>query len=259
VQKPTNSKAAQPRRPESFAARSTASPAPVVKQPTKRHSPDAQSAPRAIDRGSVPPVTSQSSTHSTGTKRIVSNGKPVVLNSDSDTDSDELLELDMDLIVKAPRSTGTVPLTTRFAPYIELQENGLRKPSDKHKRPKASLREFVQSVVEKDASERVTAEAKAELDRPVEEMPPLEFEMTEEAVAEQIGDDEDGDKAKRIFHAMKRTDALENNCVFHLFKEEVESRSIQEPPFPIACLPEQGWAAQFDGEDVSQVIQLIES
>jgi hypothetical protein len=211
-----------------------------------------------MDRGSVPPVTSQSSTSSTGTKRIVSNGKPVVLNSDSDTDSDDLLELDMDLIIKAPRPTAVMPRTTRFAPYIELQENGLRKPSDKHKRPKSSLREFVQSVVEKDESERVTAEAKAELDRPVEEMPPLEFEMTEEAVAEQIGDDGDGERAKRIFRAIKRTDALENNCVYHLFKEQMESSSDQEPPFPIACLPEQGWAARFDGENVGKVIQLIE-
>lgn len=164
----------------------------------------------------------------------------------------------MDTIIKVPRSTGTVPRTTRFAPYIELQENGLRKPSDKNKRPKASLREFVQSVVEKDETERVTAEAKAELERPVEETPPLEFEMTEKAIAEQIGNDEDGDEAKRIFRAMKRTDALENNCVYHLFKEKVEPSSTQEAPFPIACLPEQGWAAQFDGEDVSKVIQLVE-
>jgi hypothetical protein len=219
-----------------------------VKQATKRPLSDAQPTPQTLDRGSVPPVASQSSTSSTGTKRVVSNGKPVVLNSDSDTDSDDLLELDMDPIIKAPPPTGTVPRTTRFAPYIELQENGLRKPSEKQKRPKASLREFVQSVVEKDKSERVTAEAKAELEKPIEETPPPEFEMTEEAVAGQLGDSEDGDKAKRILRAMKRTDALENNCVFHLFKEEVEPSTTQEPTFPIACLPEQGWVAQFEGD-----------
>ncbi|KAF2708281.1 hypothetical protein K504DRAFT_503463 [Pleomassaria siparia CBS 279.74] len=232
----------------SSSAKSTPRLTPTSKQPVKRRATDAPVPPQTSRADSLPPSTSQSSTNSTGKKRIVSNGKPIVLNSDSDTDSDGLLELELNLIRPSviSRTTGAISRTDRSAPYIELLENGLRRPSDNHKRPKPSLDRYVKDAQTRVATERKMAEGKADLDNPTEETLPSGFAVTEAALAGQIDGDEAGAAAKQLFVAMQRTAGLDTNCVFHFFNAEPASRSTQHSPFPTQSLPQQGWAARFD-------------
>ena len=200
-----------------------------------------------------PPNNSQSSTNSTstasnGTKRVVSNGEPVVLNSDTDTDSDGLAELEIDFIKssKGFRGTKTAP-ANNSAPCIELLENGLRRPSDKPRQPKPSLQKYVKDVKDRAEKERNVADWKAELEKPIEETPPPDPDITEEALAGQIDGDGDGDTAKRLLLAMQRTESMDMKCVFHFFNDQPNPHSFQHPPFPIESLPQHRWTAQFEG------------
>ncbi|KAF2787793.1 hypothetical protein K505DRAFT_421552 [Melanomma pulvis-pyrius CBS 109.77] len=231
----------------SAAPSSAASASPILNQPTKPPTTGTQTQTQIIDVDNNPPDTSQSSANSHGTKRVVSKGELVVLNSDSDTDSDGLIELELDQQKTSNRSPyiGAISGTTRSLPYIELQENGLRRPTDNHKRPKPSLHRFAQDALEREETARRVAGWRSELDKPIEETLPSEFVMNEDALAGAI-DDDDGDTAKRIYRAMQRTNAHDANCVFHIFNEEVNSSSHQESPFPIECLPRHRWASRFE-------------
>lgn len=174
-----------------------------------------------------------------------------MLNSDSDTDSDGLLELELDQLKTSNESPsiGAASGATSSVPYIELQENGLRRPTDNYKRPKPSLHRFAQDALERAETARRVAGWRSELDKPIEETLP-EFIMNEDALASAIDNDEDGDTAKRIYRAMQRTNAHDANCVFHIFNEELNSSSRQESPCPTECLPRHGWASRFEGMEM---------
>ncbi|KAF2257411.1 hypothetical protein BU26DRAFT_558798 [Trematosphaeria pertusa] len=190
-----------------------------------------------------PPSTSQSSANSAGTsKRVVSNGEEVVRNSDSETDS--LPELDWG---DSSNNLKTTSRATMAKPRERTAQDGLRKPPKKPRDGK-SFSLFVQAAQKSAEAERKIAEVKADLDKPLETTPPPDFGISEEALADAVHDDDDPDKAKRLYLAMQRTNALQMDCVFHFFRENLEDSEgshAKEATFPTDKLPKHRWTTSF--------------
>jgi hypothetical protein len=106
-------------------------------------------------------------------------------------------------------------------------------------------------AAQKDAeNEQKIAERKAELDRAAEKALANDQAMSKEALAEVVEENEDGDKAQRLYLAMQRTNALDFGCTFHFFRENfliLNSQQVQEATFPVSSLPPHGWVAAFEG------------
>ena len=83
------------------------------------------------------PAPSQTSAVPGTSRRIVSNGKDVVLNSDSDNDS--LPDLDFGLPAPKPTTPKTTTITTRSKRASENAEDGLRLPTKKVKDDNATI------------------------------------------------------------------------------------------------------------------------
>ncbi|KAF2873178.1 hypothetical protein BDV95DRAFT_569037 [Massariosphaeria phaeospora] len=199
------------------------------------------STPQPADRDTRPPPASQSSANSAGSKkRTVSNGEQVVLNSDSETDS--LPELDWGEPPQGLKETRVpMPATTR-SKSARHGEDELRRPGPAQKRSeKASFSRLVQAAQKIAELEQKIADGKADLDKPLDDTPPPEFIVSEEAMAQVMNNDEDPEKAKRLYLAMQRTNALHSECVFHFFQEDVFSCSPAESEFPIGSLPDHQW------------------
>ncbi|KAF2465956.1 uncharacterized protein BDR25DRAFT_81533 [Lindgomyces ingoldianus] len=209
-----------------------------------------------------PPSTSQSSTNSSGSKRIVLNGEQMVQNSDSDTDSDSLEEIDFGLKKKSPprkiilddfKANGKTRggPTLRSGPFSRTQKNALRRPSDRPaKFSKSSLNHLAAKAQQFSEIERDIAENKADMEKPVEQDPTLDLVISEEVLAGVVTDQEGGDKAKRLYLAMQRTNALDHNHVFHFFSDKFDPSSVKPSDFPSECLPNQHWATNFEGSGI---------
>ncbi|KAF2655485.1 hypothetical protein K491DRAFT_778675 [Lophiostoma macrostomum CBS 122681] len=235
------------------------SPDPVVSRtsalapahPNKDHH---KQSPR-VSTSSVHPATSQSSTTSGGSKKTIVNGEHVVLNSDSD--SDELEEIDFGVRQpSSPRmaSNDSPPTLTQhnvpsLRSHLRVQDDGLRKPPNKYKFARPTLSGLVEAARRDAENERRIAAEKAELDRVAEEVPADDEAMSKEALAEVVEENEEGDKAQRLYLAMQRTNALDLSCTFHFFRENfaiLNSQQVQEATFPLSSLPPHGWVAAFE-------------
>ncbi|EAT85225.2 hypothetical protein SNOG_07759 [Parastagonospora nodorum SN15] len=182
-------------------AHSSPSPSAVPPVPINNSasSPDAQ-----------PPTTSQTSVNSGVSKRVVSNGEHVVLNSDSDDDS--LKELDFGVPTTGFKAVAPITRSKRTTQY---DEDGLRKPEKKAKSKQDHLDRVVETAKKTRELELIINERKADLEKHVEEDSNTDFVFDENALGQAVQDDDDPEKAHRLFLAMQRTNATH---IEHLFE-----------------------------------------
>ncbi|XPS72097.1 hypothetical protein M3J09_004267 [Ascochyta lentis] len=188
----------------------------------------------------LPLNTSQTSANSATTKRVLSHGQHVVLNSDSDSDS--LEELNFGL----PAPKLKVPThTARPSRRIGLDEPELRRPPKEGrrntKRPFSQLMETAQKNLD---AEREIQERKADLERVEEQTASLTTTLDENTLKQAINDAERPDQADRLFKAMQRTNETQAQTAYHFF-EDIHHPSLKQP-FPQQSLPDHGWAACFE-------------
>lgn len=193
----------------------------------KAASPDAQ-----------PPTASQTSANSGASKRIVSNGEHVVLNSDSDSDS----LLDIDWGVPTTFVKTVVGPTTRPKRTTQHDEDGLRKPE---KKPRKKTFDHVFETARKNRDlEQVISAHKANLDKKEEEG--SDFVSNENALGQAVQDDNDPDRAHKLHLAIQRTNATQEEKVYHFFHDISDSGAVQTR-FPTHVLPEHRWTSSFRG------------
>lgn len=213
--------------------------APIV--PNTSIPPPAPASFCATDADAQPLPTSQTSANSGASKRIVSKGEQVVLNSDSDTDS--LPDLDWG---QPTTSLKTVTPPTRSKRTTETDDDGLRKPERKRESKKRPFDQVLETAQKNRELEQRIIEHKADFDKVVEEAPSTEFRFDEDALGKAIEDDDDPDKAHRLFLALQRTNATQEEKVYHFFRDTSDSIAAG-PRFPLHTLPEHRWTSSFRG------------
>ncbi|KAL1605441.1 hypothetical protein SLS60_004991 [Paraconiothyrium brasiliense] len=192
------------------------------------------------------PSLPQSSANSTNaSKRTFSGGKPVVLNSDSDSDS--LTDLD-ELLNHEP--IGKPKAVTRVATAGREEDStrsGLPRPPKRLKDDNAFKR-LVQAAQKNAEMEQNIAKAQAELDKPLREHSlKHDLQISEEMVAGALHDEDDPEKAKKLYLAMQRTNAFQVDCAFHFFDRESDDDSAFHLPFPLESLSHPRMASKFEG------------
>ncbi|KAF2829752.1 hypothetical protein CC86DRAFT_403093 [Ophiobolus disseminans] len=211
-------------------ARPSISPAPHAPTAAKPASADPQ-----------PPPASQTSANSGASRRIVSNGEQVVLNSDSDTDS--LPDLDWGLPTTSSKTkTVAPPPTTRSKRTTEYDNDGLRKPEKKPRSKKRTFDRVFETAQKHKELERVITEHKAHLNN--HEEAAAEFVFSEDALGQAVQNDDDPEQAHRLYLAMQRTSATQEKNVYHFFRDTSDSIAVQSR-FPAHSLPDHRWTASF--------------
>ncbi|KAH7090506.1 hypothetical protein FB567DRAFT_437532 [Paraphoma chrysanthemicola] len=185
-----------------------------------------------------PPTTSQTSANSGASKRTVSNGEQVVLNSDSDSDS--LPDLDWGV---PTASLKTIAPITRSKRTTETDDDGLRKPERKRASKKRPFDQVLDTVQKNREIEQRIIEHKAHLQAP-EDAPSAQFTFDEDALGKAIEGDDDPDKAHRLFLAMQRTNATQEDKVYHFFRDRSDSIAVRSR-FPFHTLPKHRWTSCF--------------
>ncbi|KAF1939149.1 hypothetical protein EJ02DRAFT_265217 [Clathrospora elynae] len=188
---------------------------------------------------------SQTSANSGPSRRVVSNGEQVVLNSDSDTDS--LPDLDFGEATIKPKRSTTATTTTCLKRTPEEEHYGIRQPIKKRRTNFDALVATAQKNME---AERRIREQKAELDKPLdkslEEATTVNITINEETLGQFLQDhDDDPEKARRLFQAMQRTNATQMETTFHIFQDTSDSMPVPTN-FPINSLPKHRWVANFE-------------
>lgn len=197
---------------------------------------------RAASDEAGPPQPSQNSANSGASKRIVSNGEQVVLNSDSDTDS--LPDLDWGEPKISSKMSTT---TTRSKRPLEQNDNDLRRPVKKEKSNKRSFSLLVETAHRSMETERRIIEHKAELNKSFEEPTKANITINEDVLGQVVQDDDDDpEKAHRLFLAMQRTNATQLESVFYFFEDTTGAMPAQSK-FPSSSLPKHRWASNFEG------------
>jgi len=192
-------------------------------------------------------TTPQSSTNvAVPSKRVVSNGEPVVL--DSDSDGEEFIDLDA-LWEDSPKKSKIETQAPASRSDKKPQDGGLRRPPKKPRENKAFAL-FVQTARQSDELEQHIAQVKADLDKPLpEHLSSTELDVSEEMLANAVNHHDDPNKAKKLYLAMQRTNALHTDPVFHFFDQDAPLTPSRDPPFPISCLPEHEWTDRFTGSE----------
>jgi hypothetical protein len=198
----------------------------------------------------VPLTASQTSAHSGVSKRVVSNGKQVVLNSDSDSDS--LPELDFGELTT---SFKTVAPVTRLKRTTEYDDDGLRKPERRVKSKKLQFDHVIETAQKGRELERIISEQKANLENDLEEAPAADFVLDEDFLGEAVHDEDDPDTAHRLFLAMQRTNATHVERVFHFFNHSLTSTAVRSE-CPTNSLPKHRWTTSFRGKIKESVPKL---
>lgn len=202
-------------------------------------------------RSSLPQSSAQSG------KRIFSQGQPVVLNSDSESDLSDLDDR-FEEIKNGPKPRVTAP---RSPERDRVKAGGyvLSRPP-KRRRDDGIFRHLVQSDDENAEMERQIAEAQAEMDRPLRaETPDDHLVISEEMVAGALKGDDDPEKAKKIYLAMQRTNALQVDCAFHFFVHHSNAQSPTSLSFPKDLLLQRKSMSMFKGANpffVEGAVQL---
>lgn len=254
-QPPTPTGSALPDRAQSSAGRPSAS--------STSHTPAVEDATTDSVMTSVetlPPNTSQASANSGPSKRVLSNGRQVVLNSDSDSDSVG----DIDFGIPAPKPKPAT-LSSRSSRRTAVAEPELRKPPKSAKTTgKRSFSQLVETAQKNLDTERLIQEQKAGLDKVDEQPAPVAIPLDKNTLKHAMQDGEDSDQADRLYKAMQRTNEVQTQTSYHFF-EAAPSMSLM-PPFPKRSLPDHGWTACFQGmgrsysiADTAKVIRLFRS
>ena len=192
----------------------------------------------ATQSHTTPPNASQSSSNASFSKKVTVNGKPVVLNSDSDTDSDELEELTIHRRVSPRKKTpARNDLSSRI--IINTRSNrwrgdDLHLPTRKLQLPKRSLNRLGEELRRDAAAAARFAAAKAELEVDVEH--DIGLDTAQDDLMETMEDD--GER-RRLHLAMKRTYSSNTDYTFQLFNKT--PKISRNAPFPTKCLPNHGW------------------
>lgn len=255
--------------------------------PTPAHSPTRLSSAPQDETKSLPPTSSLSSlpplsqsTASSGSKRVVKNGVQIVRTSDSeDEDSDSSLEeLSVMIARRKPVSDEVTAATPPAVTPLETVQDESRRstrgrnsladsvtktrrlPTSELPEPKYrfSLNNLVLLSNEAAAAEARVAAAKAKLDSTIDgardgsvavENVNSEETLDRElmAAAAEVGEDES--RTRRLLQAMDRTDTLQQEPLWHFFKEHGEGPL--RPPFPKEALPLHGWLGMLRGEGES--------
>ena len=202
---------------------------------------------------------SQTCAPSAASRRITAHGQQVVLNSDSDDASDDSL-LDVDFGLAAPNAKTTpkpktATITTRSKRTSENQDDGFRKPEKKPKGDKRKFDTFLQTVQQKLETEQRIKEHKAALEEADEELVNNTTAITEDTLGQVVQDDDDPDKAHRLFLAMQRTSAMQMQSTFHFFGHPSHSIPVLSK-FPVRSLPQQRWASNLKGNHYAGVFQV---
>jgi hypothetical protein len=170
----------------------------------------------------------------------------MVLNSDSDDDS--LPDLDFGIPVTKVKALTTMT-TTRSKRTSEDQVDGLRKPVKKAKGDRINFSALVQTAQKNRETERQILEHKTALETPLEIPVNASITINEETLGQVVDDDDDDpEKAHRLFQAMQRTNATQLESTFHFFKDNSDSNSIpMRAAFPIRSFPNHRWVSNFEG------------
>ncbi|RYO55030.1 hypothetical protein AA0116_g9708 [Alternaria tenuissima] len=219
----------------------------VTHPPLSSSNPSVSIAPsttRAASADAPPFNPSQTSANSGTSRRIESNGQQMVLNSDSDDDS--LPDLDFGIPVTKVKALTTMT-TTRSKRTSEDQVDGLRKPVKKAKGDRINFSALVQTAQKNRETERQILEHKTALETPLEIPVNASITINEETLGQVVDDDDDPEKAHRLFQAMQRTNATQLESTFHFFKDNSDSNSIpMRAAFPIRSLPNHRWVSNFE-------------
>jgi hypothetical protein len=192
------------------------------------------------------PTTSQTSANSRASRRVLSNGKEAVLNSDSDSDFLEELDFKVGpLEPKLPRIPAYTGRTTRRATFEDEPE--LRRPPKAvRSNGKRSFNQLIETAQKNLDTERKIQERKAELAKGEgeEQQASAMTDMDKDALKEAIQAGDDSDQADRLYMAMRRTNEVRALAAYHFFGDT--PLLSPEPPFPERRLPDHGWAACFE-------------
>jgi hypothetical protein len=174
----------------------------------------------------------------------------MVLNSDSDSDLELLEELDFGLSKSTPQTKKpeiAVSPVTRSS--VKRRDDGLPKPPKEVKSGTGAFSKLIRSLQEDAAAEKDMDLWKSVLEEdPTEPTGPAESTIDENLIEGVVDDKEGESKAKRLYMAMQRTNALDSDCVFHFFGETPDTESSASKPFPFDSLPSHGWASCFNGK-----------
>lgn len=169
----------------------------------------------------------------------------MVLNSDSD-DNDSLQSLDFGEV--QPKSTSIskhVVGRSRISPEDVVEE--LHRPAKKGKASKKAFSVVVETARKNAETERRIQEHKQELDWSFEDSPLEKEAISEERLAQVVQDDEDPEKAHRLYLAMQRTSTAQTESFYHFFQATSDSIFVQRR-FPSEKLPKTRWASNFDDQ-----------
>ncbi|KAF2629724.1 hypothetical protein BU25DRAFT_408991 [Macroventuria anomochaeta] len=188
----------------------------------------------------LPPNTSQTSANSGASKRILSRGQQVVLNSDSDSDS--MGELDFGL----PAPKLKIPTyTSRSTRRTGFDEPQLRRPPKAGRHSgKRSFTQLMETAQKNLDTERKIQERKAALEKEDEQPAPVATTLDKSTLKHAIQDGDDSDQADRLYKAMRRTNGVQAQTAYHFFEDTPDLSSI--PSFPQRSLPDHGWTACFE-------------
>ncbi|KAF1851842.1 uncharacterized protein K460DRAFT_401845 [Cucurbitaria berberidis CBS 394.84] len=196
---------------------------------------------RATSTEAAPPQPSQNSVNSGASRRIVSNGEQIVLNSDSDSDS--LPDLDWG---DSKPSFKVSTTTTRSKRTADEVDGDLRRPPKKEKSKEQSFSLLLESAHKNIETEQRIKEHKAVLEEDLEDTPKANLAINEDILGQAVQDDDDDpEKAHRLFLAMQRTNATQLQSVYYFFEDTSDSTPVQHHKFPYDSLPKQRWASSF--------------
>jgi hypothetical protein len=174
----------------------------------------------------------------------MSNGKAVVLDTDSDSDLSEIPALDFGEGTKDIPPVKTATPIRRSKRTSEKDDDTLRKPQKRGKSKQFDL--LVETAQRNIEIEKAIQAHKADLEKDLGASAAAGFTFTEQVLGQAVRDDDDPDQARRLFLAMQRTNATQTESVFHFFTDT--SDSLTAPAgFPSDSLPNHRWTASFQG------------
>lgn len=197
----------------------------------------------------LPPRTSQTSANSGASKRVLSHGKQVVLNSDSDSDSME----ELDFGVPAPKPSIPTYTGRPTRSRLAVEEPELRRPPKSArsvgKRSSNKLMETAQKNIETEReiqeSTKALERSRADLKKMHEQPTLATTNIDKDTLKHALQDGNDSDGADRLYKAVQRTNEAQAQTVYHFFDQTPDLSLVS--PFPHRSLPDHGWTVCFEG------------
>jgi hypothetical protein len=167
------------------------------------------------------------------------------LNSDSESDFSDLDD------IWQTKSAATTKENDEPKGYV------LPKPSQR-KKDDAEFSRLVQEARENAEMEKQIVEAQADLDRALSRKTPERgLDINEELVAGALKDNDDPNKAKKLYLAMQRTNALDVECAFYFFDRPSDAQTSNEFSLSADSLSQPRLASFFKGSDLIRYLHTI--